>query len=172
MTLAELFAAELERVGGTPHRLPDPDGVAPRVVQILREAGVSGTVVRWDDPALEGLDPALLAAGYDVHPFRGQMEVAEQACAGITGCYAAIAETGSLVLASPGRCVSLLPMLYIAVVRKEQIVCSAAEVFQRLAGGPIPSQVVFVTGPSRSADIENDHSIGVHGPGILHVLII
>lgn len=169
--LAERFAAELERVGGTAHRLSGADEAAPRVVEILRGAGLSGTVLRWDDPGLAHLDPALQAAGYGVHPFRGDLAEAERACAGITGCRAAIAETGTLVLASPGRCVSLLPMLHIALVQKEQIVGSAAEVLARLAREPMPSQVVFVTGPSRSADIENDLSIGVHGPGKLHVLI-
>jgi L-lactate dehydrogenase complex protein LldG len=57
-------------------------------------------------------------------------------------------------------------------VRKEQIVYSSVSVFRRLAAGPMPSQVIFKSGPSRSSDIENDLSIGVHGPGHLHVILL
>jgi len=102
---------------------------------------------------------------------------------GITGADFAIAETGTLVLGSSrpgvaggpgrGRTVALLPPIHIAVVRKEQFVYTPAHVFQRLRQlGVMPSQVIFASGPSRSADIENDLSIGVHGPCQAHVIII
>ena len=69
------------------------------------------------------------------------------------------------------RVVGLLPPVHIAIVRREQLVFSALAVFRRLAAAPIPPQVVFASGPSRSADIENDLSIGVHGPGQVHVIL-
>lgn len=189
-TLARLFAEELVRLGGHAHWAASPAAVAPQVVAILREAGLRGSVVRWEDPTLAGLslDEALLAAGYAVVPFRpgadGRQLVgaAAQAVAGITGCDAAIAETGTLVLASHspgragtpgrGRVVGLLPPVHIAVVRREQLVYSAVSVFRGLSAGALPPQVIFASGPSRSADIENDLSIGVHGPGRVHAIIL
>lgn len=189
--LAERFLAEVAKLSGKTYRVQFQSEVAPLAVGILKEAGVAGAVVRWDDALVNelGLDEALTAAGYQVscfkhgEPGRPQVEQAERAVAGITGVDYAIAETGSLVMGSArpgvagapgrGRTVSLLPPIHIAVVRKEQIVYTPAYVFQRLrAMGTLPSQVVFASGPSRSADIENDLSIGVHGPCQVHVILI
>lgn len=189
--LVERYQAELVKLSGNSYRVSSEAEIAPLVVRILKESGVSGHVVRWDDPTLNGLglDEALGAAGFPVTPVkhgepgRPQVELVEQAVAGITGADFAIAETGTLVMGSSrpgeagapgrGRTVSLLPPVHIAVVRKEQFVYTAAQVFQRLRQmGVLPSQVIFASGPSRSADIENDLSIGVHGPAQVHVIII
>lgn len=189
--LVERYQAELAKLSGKSYRVLSEAEVAPLVVSILKEAGVAGSVVRWDDPSLNGLglDEALGEAGYAVTPLkhgepgRPQVELAEASGAGITGADFAIAETGTLVLGSSrpgvagapgrGRTVALLPPVHIAVVRKEQFVYTPAHVFQRLGKmGVLPSQVIFASGPSRSADIENDLSIGVHGPCQAHVIII
>jgi L-lactate dehydrogenase complex protein LldG len=189
--LADRFEAELAKLSGRSYRVGSAAVVAPLILQILAEAGVAapGDVVRWDDPTVVGLglDEALTGAGFTVIPFRHgadgrrQAETAEQSVAGITGVDIAIAETGTLVMGSSrleqgapgrGRTVSLLPPVHIAIVRKEQLVYSTVAVFRRLAQGPMPSQVIFASGPSRSADIENDLSIGVHGPKQAHVIII
>lgn len=140
-------------------------------------------VARWDDPLLDGfgIDAALEEAGWPVIRFRagddGRAFAArvERAFAGVVACDAAIAETGTIVLHSGptrGRTVSLLPPVLIAVLRKEQIVFDAARLFRRLARAPMPSQVIFKSGPSRSSDIENDLTIGIHGPGDLHVILL
>lgn len=198
--LADRFQRELEKIGGAVHRVDSPAEVAPTVVGILRAAQEASQepgpdpvpraagrsrplVARWDDPLLDGfgLDPALEAAGWQVIRFRagddGRAFAAqvEQAFAGVVGCDAAIAETGTIVLHSGptrGRTVSLLPPLLVAVLRREQIVYDAVRVFRQLAQGPMPSQVIFKSGPSRSSDIENDLTIGVHGPGSLHVILL
>ncbi|HYF79601.1 MAG TPA: lactate utilization protein C [Symbiobacteriaceae bacterium] len=189
--LVERYQVELAKLSGKSYRVLSEAEVAPLVVGILKEAGVAGSVVRWDDPSLNGLglDEALGAAGCSVtalkhgEPGRPQVELAEASVAGITGADFAIAETGTLVLGSSrpgvaggpgrGRTVALLPPIHIAVVRKEQFVYTPAHVFQRLRQlGVMPSQVIFASGPSRSADIENDLSIGVHGPCQAHVIII
>jgi L-lactate dehydrogenase complex protein LldG len=94
---------------------------------------------------------------------------------GITTAQAAIAETGTLVLDSSrerNRLVSLVPPVHIAIV-------DAASIFQTLGealafihqGGNISPAVTFVTGPSRTADIELTLAIGVHGPQQLHIII-
>ncbi|MFZ5826440.1 MAG: LutC/YkgG family protein [Bacillota bacterium] len=188
--LVERFVLEAEKLSTKVYQVASEAEVAPMVVAILG-AEETGTVVRWQDPTLEGLglDEVLTNAGHWVTPFRHgtesqpQLELAEKAIAGITGVDMAIAETGTLVLASSrigepdapgrGRTVSLLPPIHIAVVRKEQIVYSTLSLFRRLAAaGPLPSQVAFASGPSRSADIENDLSIGVHGPKEVHVILV
>jgi L-lactate utilization protein LutC len=94
---------------------------------------------------------------------------------GITMAQAAIAETGTLVLDSArerNRLVSLVPPVHIAIV-------DAASIFQTLGEalafihqkGNISPAVTFITGPSRTADIELTLAIGVHGPQELHVIV-
>ncbi|HEY3365399.1 MAG TPA: lactate utilization protein [Symbiobacteriaceae bacterium] len=187
--LADRFAAELDLLKASVYRAGSAGEVAGIVISILQAAGLKGSVVRWADPTLEGLglDEALTAGGYEVVPFtpgaEGLVQTAEQSVAGITGVDLAIAESGTIVLGSHrwgdakaagrGRVVSLLPPVHIALVRKEQLVYSSADFFRKLsASGPLPSQVIFASGPSRSADIENDLSIGVHGPGQEHVIVL
>ena len=104
----------------------------------------------------------------------GRPEQAE-AEVGLTGCDAAIAETGSLALLSgPGqsRAVSLLPPLHVAVVRPTDLWFSMGEFLSaqtgRLAGAAC---CTFITGPSRTADIELTLTLGVHGPGRVVVVI-
>jgi L-lactate utilization protein LutC len=90
---------------------------------------------------------------------------------GITGVRCAIAQTGTIVLTSDaGRLASLLPMNHIAIVRVEQLVPTMTEAFERYMD--VPTAWVQATGPSRTADIEQTLEIGVHGPGVVHVIMI
>ncbi len=98
---------------------------------------------------------------------------------GITACAWAVAETGTIALyATPatGRLPSLLPTAHLALVRPSQVVKSVPDGLRLLAdymareGGP-PSAVNLVSGPSRSADIEGDLAVGVHGPRRAGVII-
>ena len=99
---------------------------------------------------------------------------------GITGADYAIADTGTLVLLTDEdrpRSVSLLPPIHLAIIRKSDIVSDIRELFiilkQRLdAGQSTPSCMTFITGPSRTADIELNLTLGVHGPKELYVIII
>ncbi|MGE5672257.1 MAG: LutC/YkgG family protein [Mycobacterium leprae] len=187
--LARRLIAELEPLGGYGYLVDGPAEARALVVRLLQERELKGKVVRWADPDLAelGLDDALAAAGYEVVPFRwditDRIPVAAEAVAGITGCDAAVAETGTLLLASRrmgegglptrGRVVCLLPPIHIAIVRREKLVYSMVSVLRRLSGeGPLPADLLFVTGPSRTSDIENDLTIGVHGPGEVHAIIL
>ena len=94
---------------------------------------------------------------------------------GVTGCDAAVAETGSLVMFSgPGRsrAASLLPPFHIAIVERSRLHFSMAEVFEafrdRLEGS---ASCTFITGPSRTADIELTLTLGIHGPGRVAVIV-
>jgi L-lactate dehydrogenase complex protein LldG len=95
---------------------------------------------------------------------------------GITGADYALADTGSLVMiASPeeARLISLLPPAHIALVRKDRILTGLDELFALV---PKPSDrtssMVLITGPSRTADIEQILVRGVHGPGRLTVIAV
>lgn len=94
-----------------------------------------------------------------------------EADVGITGVRCAIAQTGTLVLTSDaGRLASLLPMNHIAFVRAEQLVPTMVEAFEVYMD--TPTAWVQATGPSRTADIEQTLEIGVHGPGVVHVIML
>jgi len=101
----------------------------------------------------------------------------EQALAdiGVTGCDAAIAETGSLaMITGPGRSriVSLLPPSHLAIVRRAQLCGTMAEFFSdRGAQLAEASSCTFITGPSRTADIELTLTLGIHGPGRVAIVI-
>jgi L-lactate dehydrogenase complex protein LldG len=92
---------------------------------------------------------------------------------GITSADYALADTGSLVMISEARLVSLLPPVHIAVVPAERLLSGLDELYTIL---PKPadhtSSMVFITGPSRTADIEQILIRGVHGPGEIHVVIV
>jgi L-lactate dehydrogenase complex protein LldG len=96
---------------------------------------------------------------------------------GITGCFCATAETGSLVLLSgPGTDVSaaLLPETHIAVVPASRIVAGHEEAFalMRAERGELPRAVNFVSGPSRTGDIEQTIVVGAHGPYRVHAIVV
>jgi L-lactate dehydrogenase complex protein LldG len=94
---------------------------------------------------------------------------------GITSADYALADTGSLVMiASPqeARLISLLPPMHIAVVPAERILTGLDELFTLLPNpAEITSSMVIITGPSRTADIEQILVRGVHGPGKLAVIV-
>jgi L-lactate dehydrogenase complex protein LldG len=96
---------------------------------------------------------------------------------GITGAFCAVAETGTLMTVS-GRdtpaTVSLLPETHVAVVRASRIVRGMEEAWQlaRSELGRLPRAVNFISGPSRSADIEQTVTLGAHGPYRVHVIVV
>jgi L-lactate dehydrogenase complex protein LldG len=101
-----------------------------------------------------------------------------QADLGLTGAEYAVAASGTLVMvAAPGRprAFSLLPPLHIALIRTAQILPDLAALTRQLRQdypGRQPSGVALISGPSRTADIEQTLTVGVHGPGELHILLI
>ena len=96
---------------------------------------------------------------------------------GVTGSFCALAETGTLVLLSgenQAATTSLLPETHIAVVSTGRIVVSMEDVWELMRSeiGELPRQVNFVSGPSRTADIEMTLVYGAHGPFRVHVLLL
>jgi len=97
---------------------------------------------------------------------------------GVTGVAAALAETGTLVIhsrPSSSRGLSLVPHNHLAVVRASEILPDMLDYWQSLAGisgKDLPSSQVFITGPSKTADIEGVLIQGVHGPGQVVIVLI
>jgi L-lactate dehydrogenase complex protein LldG len=96
---------------------------------------------------------------------------------GITGCFCAVAETGSLLLLSgPDAFVSasLLPETHIAIVQASRIVAAMEDAFAlvRAEHGELPRASSFISGPSRTGDIEQTIVLGAHGPARVHVIIV
>ena len=98
---------------------------------------------------------------------------------GVTGAFAGIAETGSLLLTSGADSPSTLTMLpetHVAVLRTDQIVGTMEDAWARMrlqyGAGAMPRTAIFITGPSRTADIELTMFLGAHGPRRLHILLV
>ncbi|HEY5683171.1 MAG TPA: lactate utilization protein C [Sulfuricaulis sp.] len=96
---------------------------------------------------------------------------------GITGAFVGIAETGTLMLLSGPETpatVSLLPETHIAVLGAERIVATMEQAWDRLRleHGTLPRAVNFVSGPSRTADIEQTVTLGAHGPYRVLIIIV
>jgi len=120
-------------------------------------------------PALEALT---WPEGWTVSfgPTRGDDRVS------VTPCFAAVAETGSVVLVS-GRdtptSLNFLPEVHIVLLNPDQLVANVEDVWPRLrAAGAPPRTVNFITGPSKTADVEQTIEYGAHGPRALEVILI
>jgi L-lactate dehydrogenase complex protein LldG len=157
-------------------------GLASTVDEVDALASVPGAVARY--LAAHSLPAAAVcwaelaaldwrAAGIDV----AVREARETDLVGITGAFCAIAETGTLMTLS-GRdtpaAVSLLPETHVAVVRKSRIVRGMEEAWQLLREELVkpPRAVNFISGPSRTADIEQTVTIGAHGPYRVHIVLV
>lgn len=185
------FEAELQALAGTAHRAAGPESLDQALRSIL--GGIrKARVVLSKNPILETLRLrerlSALAASVAVWP-RDSGKAAEdsfrEACfnadIGITGVEYALAETGSLVLASlteGSQLSSLAPPVHVALYRRNQLRASLDEVLDKLpvspgSAEPSPGRsVVFVTGPSRTADIEQILIRGVHGPREVHAILV
>lgn len=96
---------------------------------------------------------------------------------GITGCFCAIAETGTIVITSGAAtptATALLPDTHVAIVRAERIVSGMEEAFGliRTEQGAMPRAVNLISGPSRTGDIEQTIVLGAHGPFRVHLLVV
>ncbi|MES2569118.1 MAG: LUD domain-containing protein [Verrucomicrobiota bacterium] len=119
----------------------------------------------------ESLGLFRVEAGYD--------KVALETCdAGLTECESLVAQTGSIcvtALSSGGRALSVLPHHHVAVARRDQLLPDLTAAYERLAAkydGCYPSFISFISGPSRTGDIERILVLGAHGPKKLTVLLL
>ena len=178
VALVDEFADRLRAVDGFAH---GPVSRSEAVTVALELAGPPGLYLSWDELGVEGAE-AFAAAGWSrsTHqvPSQGRHAVLEpmtQIRLGLTGADGAIARSGSIALRSgPGRprMASLIPLIHIAFLRTALIHPSLADLRLRSFDPVGSSNVVLITGPSRTGDIEQQLNLGVHGPKQLHVILV
>ena len=173
-----LLVRNIEKEFGTVTRVPDTDGVPEAVATYLAAQNLPPAFAMAPHPELRaipwGSRPMLLIR-------EGRAEPSD--LVSVQHGYAAIAETGTLMLPSaPDRptTLNLLAETEVVVLRASRVVGAyedawdllRAEHHDALSGGFMPRNVMLVTGPSRSADIEQTLELGAHGPRRLHVVLI
>lgn len=127
---------------------------------------------------LDGLDVLkhLVEAGFDATRW-DQMtldELYDYDC-GVTDVTYAVAETGSLVIrgsANHGRSLSLVPPIHVAILEPRNFLPDLVDVFDRLGKDADPGNINFITGPSKTSDIEMNLVVGVHGPCRVQLFIL
>ena len=165
----ERFLNEVKLLSGAGQRLAQ--GEVQSALKILVSECNVRKATFWHTPLFEqlGIHKTLLDLGVDiVSPIASKHEMA--LCdLGITEADFLLPETGTLVLRSSAerpRAVSLLPRIHLAIVRPQMLRADLHDVF---AEAKDSHYLVFITGPSRTADIELTVTLGVHGPKALHV---
>jgi L-lactate dehydrogenase complex protein LldG len=163
------FRERVLKLASTCDRVPHAADVPQAIRRYLAEHELPGSAVCW--PALASLGWAATGLAVEARTARGDDLV------GITGAYCGVAETGTLALLSgpdtPGS-VSLLPETHIAVLACERVVAAMEDVWTLLRAehGAMPRAVNFVSGPSRTADIEQTVTLGAHGPSRVHIVLV
>jgi L-lactate dehydrogenase complex protein LldG len=168
-----LFVQKFENLGGKSFRVRDTAAVVPAIADLL----VQKSAVASNSPFLRKCGVTGLP---QVHAGFSDRDELKEACAGadigITSVDYALAETGSLVMLSSfneARLVSLLPPAHIAIFPRSLILANLDQLLSML---PRPadqtSSMVLITGPSRTADIEQILVRGVHGPGEIYAVIV
>ena len=170
---AVTFKAEAERAQASVAEIARAEDVPAEIARFLRESNLPATLRMGEDARLAALpwaDTALEVAhgpsdGHDLNA--------------VSAAFAAVAETGTLALVSgPDNptTLNLLPDNHIVIVFASDLVGDFENVFTKLRGaygqGKAPRTLNFITGPSRSADIEQTLLLGAHGPRRLHIVVI
>lgn len=167
----ERFVAEAQRVDATTARVWGLAEVPGVVAGWLAEGNLPTTLKVAPDPALEDIpwaeQPLLRVA-------RGP--AGDSDSVSVTGALAGVAETGTLVLLSgpdSPTTLNFLPDTHIVVLPAARIVGAYEDAWKMLRdGGDMPRAVNWITGPSRTADIEQTMQLGAHGPRRLHIVVV
>ena len=162
------FRKECERLGTTHAAVDSVKNVPAEVARYLAANALARRVVGWHEFA--ELDWAGAGIAFDDRQANADDRT------GITGCFCAIAETGTaLLLSSPQtpKLTALLPETHICVVRTTRMLDTMEDSFAllRTEVGEPPRSIFFVSGPSRTADIEQTIVIGAHGPYRVHIIL-
>jgi L-lactate dehydrogenase complex protein LldG len=162
---AATVAANVHRVNGN----TVPDDVLQAIIErhAIRRAVISA------EPEAVAVGVALTRLGVDVAAL--SIAAAAEADLGVTSAIAGIALTGSVVQDSGragGRTASLLPRVHLCVLPADRLVSTTAPVLRSLGSRALPSNIVAITGPSRSGDIELIITLGVHGPVAVEVVLL
>jgi L-lactate dehydrogenase complex protein LldG len=173
--LSEIFV-ERAKANKMEVQLIDADVLAAALVSALQAQQVK-TIGYAISSLLErtGVIAALSAAGMTLHRWdQLTLDGAYDVDCGLTDCYRAVAETGSIVIrgsSGQGRSLSLVPPLYVAVVEPRNILPDLFDLFEQL-GPQHGGDISIISGPSKTADIEMSLVTGVHGPGVVQVFVL
>jgi L-lactate dehydrogenase complex protein LldG len=182
--LIEQFESEVTRLGVRFHKAANFDEASQYVEQVALEHQAK-QIVTWDSPIIDqsGVSSRLRQRGVDVGTEDADQFLSSAAVSeiGVSGVDYAISDTGTLVVFArkgQARSISLLPPIHIALVKIDQLVSNIGDLFDLLSpvaarnGQDLWSAITFITGPSRTADIELKLVVGVHGPQQLHVVLL
>ena len=168
----DLFVQNVEKEFGTVARVPDARAVPDAVADYLAAHNLPSELAMSPHPELQAIpwsDRTLL------HIRQGRAEPDD--LVSVQHAFAAVAETGTLMFPSDATrptTINLLPDTAIVVLRASRIVGPYEDAWDLLRAelGAMPRNVMLVTGPSRSADIEQTLELGAHGPRRLHIVLI
>ncbi len=170
----DLFQAMAEELSTTVERLAGPDEVPAAVARYLKDQNLPARLRLAPDPEIAGL-PWDREALLEVEA--GRAEASDQAS--VTGALAGVAETGTLLLCSgpdSPTTLNFLPDTHIVVLKADRVVGPFEEAWEKVRArygpGVLPRTVNLITGPSRTADIEQTIQLGAHGPRRLHILLL
>lgn len=169
--LMKLFAEQATAVDATVANVSALNEVPAAVADYLRGENLPTTLRMAPDPKLD-------ACAWDKAPMLeisyGKARPEDQVT--VTGAFAGVAESGTLMMASGPESpttLNFLPDTHVIVLRASEMVGAYEDAWDRLrATGRMPRAVNFVTGPSRSGDIEQTLHLGAHGPRRLHVILV
>nr|VFK53491.1 MAG: L-lactate dehydrogenase complex protein LldG [Candidatus Kentron sp. TUN]VFK54449.1 MAG: L-lactate dehydrogenase complex protein LldG [Candidatus Kentron sp. TUN]VFK54834.1 MAG: L-lactate dehydrogenase complex protein LldG [Candidatus Kentron sp. TUN] len=172
--LTQRFITKLETVAGTVVRVPDLTAVPPAIVRHLDQHGLPYQLVATRDPTIENI-PWLEIAPKEVTLHHGAATRTDRVS--LTSAFAAIAETGTLVLVSGNRTpttLNFLPEDHIVILLEDQILPYMEDAWKKIRAAftSPPRTINFITGPSRTGDIEQTMQLGVHGPRHLTVILV
>ncbi len=177
-SLVEQFAAVLEATGGQAHVVAGVRDVADLLARTAGEQDSRRVLFAPFELSEQiGLRHHLAARGLDLVELAEVGTEASEITVGLTGAVLAVAESGSLLLGGrpgPAGLVSVLPWVHLALIRAEDIVPDISTAFEHVAARLEDGEGdwVWITGPSRTADIAHTLVLGAHGPNALHVMIL
>ena len=167
----DLFVEMAEGVQATVARVNSPAAVPEAVARYLAAENLPADLVLAPDLSL---DDILWDARPLLRTRRGRAEAGDTVS--LTRCFVAIAETGTLMLISGAETpttLNFLPDTHIVLVYADQVVATYEDGWDRLrTDGGMPRAINFITGPSRTGDIEQHIELGAHGPRRLHIILV
>jgi len=172
-----LLVENLGKLRAVVQRVPTLDAATEYVFALARERDWQR--VAWHrHPLVEPLLAGIPCGAHEVGT-EGFDKSALEACdAGLTACECLVAQTGSILVSSRtcgGRALSILPHVHVVVATVDQVVGTLADALHAARDrhdGRLPSMLSFITGPSRTGDIERILVLGAHGPKELFVVLV
>lgn len=168
--LADLFVEYAEGADVSVDRVATVKDVPDKVADYLTNENLPANIRMAPDPLLDGIP-------WDKRPTltitRGKTDGTHEV--GLTGAFAGVAETGTVIMHSGPEhptTLNFLPDTHIVVVPKSRIVGSYEDALDMVRMGEMPRTVNFITGPSRTGDIEQTIFMGAHGPRRMHIVLV